>query len=189
MIEVTEQMLKDIAGAPTKPNVVAGVVKYLPEIQEKFEINTKLRLAHFLAQIAWESDHFRAVEEYASGRAYEGRKDLGNIRKGDGVRFKGRGVIQCTGRANYSMYGKLLNLDLINNPQWAATPHVSMLIAGQYWKNHNLNRLADADNATQITKRINGGYNGLSGRIAMLKRAKAVLKNAKVVNPQKPPVV
>ena len=178
MFNVTAEMLRKIAGAPTNKGVVDGVVKYLPEVIQKYEINTPLRLAHFLSQIAWESDHFRTLQEYASGQAYEGRRDLGNVNRGDGVRYKGRGVIQCTGKANYDKYGKLLNLDLVDHPEWVATPHVSMLIAGEYWKRTNLNHWADEDDVRQVTHIINGGFNGLDGRKAMLVRAKQVLRGA-----------
>jgi len=172
---ITPEVLRKIAGASTSQKVVEGIVKYLPEIFERYEINTPLRVAHFLAQAAWESDHFRTLTEYASGREYEGRRDLGNRHRGDGVRYKGRGAFQLTGKANYTEYGHALSLDLVNNPEWAATPHVSMLVAGEYWKRKNLNHWADQDNGRQITRIINGGYNGLEGRLAMVERAKKAI--------------
>ena len=133
------------------------------------------RLAHFLAQLLHESDGLRAMEEYASGRAYEGRADLGNVRKGDGVRYKGRGPIQLTGRANYREYGRALGFDFERHPQIVALPSIGLLVALEYWHRRRLNRLADADDLKGITLRINGGYNGLADRQANLRRMKALL--------------
>lgn len=115
------------------------------------------------------------MEEIADGSAYEGRKSLGNTQPGDGKRFKGRGPIQLTGRANYQKYGELLKLDLIGNPKQAATPAVGFRIAALFWKLHGLNQLADAGDFVTITKRINGGLNGLAERQKYHTRAKLVL--------------
>src|SRR5512139_346805 len=101
MIQLTYDMMKNIAGAPVNKDVVEGMIKYLPAAMEKYGINTKLRIAHFLGQLCHESDHFRTLQEYASGARYEGRRDLGNVFRGDGRKYKGRGGIQLTGRANY----------------------------------------------------------------------------------------
>ena len=151
---------------------------YLPFIQQamqEFDITSYLREAAFLAQLAHESGELRYMEEIASGSAYEGRKDLGNTQPGDGKRYKGRGPIQLTGRANYKKYGDLLGLDLVNNPTIASTPEVGFRIAGQFWKLNGLNALADQQDIRQITRRINGGYNGLDDRIKYYNRAKQVL--------------
>ena len=94
---------------------------------------------------------------------------------GDGKRYKGRGPIQLTGRANYSKYGGLLGLDLVNDPTIAATKEVGFRIAGQFWKLNGLNELADVQQFKLITKRINGGYNGLDDRIKYYERAKKVM--------------
>lgn len=161
------------------PNLPAAKrADYLPFIQEamaEFDITTYLREAAFLAQLAHESAELRYMEEIASGAAYEGRAKLGNTQPGDGKRYKGRGPIQLTGRANYTKYGQLLGLDLVNNPTVAATKEVGFRIAGQFWKLNGLNELADAQNFKLITKRINGGYNGLDDRIKYYERAKKVL--------------
>ena len=133
-----------------------------------YEINTLLRIEHFIAQAAEESAYFRTLTEYASGRAYEFRHDLGNVNAGDGVRYKGRGLLQITGRANYERYGKLLNVDLVNHPELAATADIAVQTAMMYWKDHNLNKYADADDLNTITRRINGGLNGYSARLALL---------------------
>jgi len=141
----------------------------------EFEINTPLREAAFLAQLAHESGELRYMEEIASGSAYEGRHDLGNTEPGDGKRYKGRGPIQLTGRANYKKYGALLDLDLVNNPTIAATPEVGFRIAGAFWNEHDLNELADLGAFKAITKKINGGYNHLKERTEYYERAKKVL--------------
>lgn len=178
--EVTPQMLRQIAGAPVNKKVAEGLAAALNTHMEKNGINTKLRVAHFLAQLGHESDHFRTTREYASGAAYEGRRDLGNIRAGDGKRFRGRGPIQITGRYNYEKYGKKLGIDLVSKPELAETPDVGVRIAILYWNDHGLSELADKDDVKRITKKINGGYNGLNSRIAMLENAKRVLKPMKV---------
>lgn len=152
-----------------------------------YSIDTPLRAPHFLAQASHESAHFRTLHEYASGSAYEGRKDLGNIYAGDGVRYKGRGIFQLTGRANYRAYGALLGLDLENNPELAADPEISVRVACEYWKQKGLNGWADRDDLNEITRRINGGYNGLADRKAALARAKASLGSAVFAAPVSPP--
>jgi predicted chitinase len=151
---------------------------YLPFIQQamqEFDITSYLRETAFLAQLAHESAELRYMEEIASGAAYEGRASLGNTQPGDGKRFKGRGPIQLTGRANYTRYGQLLGLDLVNNPTIAATKEVGFRIAGQFWKLNGLNELADQQKFETITRRINGGINGLADRIKYYERAKKVL--------------
>jgi putative chitinase len=141
----------------------------------EFEINTRLRQAHFLAQIAHESDRFRALEEYASGEEYEGRDDLGNTQWGDGVRFKGRGLIQITGRANYRNCGEGLGVDLIDNPERLADPDLACRSAGWFWQTNKLNPDADRDDVETITRVINGGLNGFDDRVYLLAVAKSVL--------------
>ncbi|EFF82090.1 glycoside hydrolase family 19 protein [Acinetobacter haemolyticus] len=136
-------------------------------------LENEQRLAHFIAQLAHESGNFRYMEEIASGAAYEGRKDLGNMEKGDGARYKGRGPIQLTGRANYRKYGRALGIDFESNPQIVALPSIGMLVACKYWADNGLNELADKDDINLITLRINGGYNGLADRKAKL----GVMKN------------
>jgi len=180
--EITADLLKKIAGASGNKRVVDGLVQYLPDVMDEYEINTRLRIAHFLGQLAHESDHFRTMREYASGAAYEGRRDLGNVRAGDGRRFRGRGPIQITGRYNYEKYGKKLGVDLINKPELAETPEIVVKISVQYWTDNNLNALADKDDVKRITKRINGGYNGLNSRIAMLENAKRAIKAVSVAS-------
>lgn len=152
--------------------------KLLPHLNttmQRYAITTPLRQAHFLAQVGHESDGFNTNEEYASGADYEGRGDLGNTRAGDGVRFKGRGLIQVTGRANYADCGRALAVDLINNPQRLGDFDLACLSAGWYWDTRKLNNHADRDDVLTITKIINGGTNGLADRESYLARAKRVL--------------
>ncbi|MDC0710065.1 LysM peptidoglycan-binding domain-containing protein [Stigmatella sp. ncwal1] len=156
----------------------AKAEQYLPHLNRAMaeaNINTPKRQAAFLAQLAHESGEFRYMEEIASGAAYEGRKDLGNTQPGDGVRFKGRGPIQLTGRSNYRAAGKALGIDLENNPKRAADPDVGFRTAAWFWNSRNLNTYADAGNFREVTRRINGGYNGLASREAYYQRALNVL--------------
>lgn len=143
---------------------------------KEFEIDkTPVRESMFLAQIAHESGGFHYVRELASGDAYEGRADLGNDEPGDGVRYKGRGLIQITGKANYRACGAALDLDLISNPELLEQPDAAARSAGWFWASRHLNELADKGDFIAITKRINGGLNGLPDRQAYLTRAEAVL--------------
>ena len=156
----------------------AKAEQYLPHLNKAMAeagINTPKRQAAFLAQLAHESGEFRYMEEIASGAAYEGRRDLGNTQPGDGVRFKGRGPIQITGRANYRAAGKALGIDLENNPKRASDPDVGFRTAAWYWNSRNLNQYADSGNFKELTRRINGGYNGLADRQKYYQRALDVL--------------
>jgi putative chitinase len=171
---LTKELIKQIAPR-SDDKIVEDLVFYFNKHFAKYEINTKLRQAHFLAQAAHESDGFRTLEEYASGLAYEGRKDLGNNVRGDGKRFKGRGIFQLTGRANYTTFGLRLGYDLVNNPELAKTPEVSVLTALEYWKDRKLNTFADNDDVNTITRRINGGLNGFEDRKKYLAVAKRVI--------------
>jgi putative chitinase len=149
-----------------------------PAMREKLAaagIDTELRIAHFLAQTCEESDGYCTTEEYASGEEYQGRVDLGNTHPGDGVRFKGRGLIMITGRYNYTEYGKLLGLPLLMQPQLAGRPVNAVRIAIAFWTQHGLNALADQDDIEAITERINGGLIGLATRQIYLVRAMRLL--------------
>lgn len=158
-----------------RPDIIQTVLSSLTLWKNKYDINTDLRMAHFLAQLTQETDGLHTLEEYASGRAYEMRSDLGNIYKGDGARYKGRGGFMLTGRANYKTYGKKLGVDLENHPELAADPSVWPSVSAEYWKTKDLNKNADYDNILGITKRINGGYNGLEDRKRYLKVYKELL--------------
>jgi putative chitinase len=160
---------------------LARVALYLPHLligMTARAIDTPLRQAHFLAQVGHESGELRYHEELASGNAYEGRADLGNTEQGDGKRFKGRGLIQLTGRANYQAYGKAIGRDLTHDGHWAEVatePALAVDVACWFWERHHLNRWADLDDITTITRRVNGGLNGLASRQVLLKRAKEAL--------------
>lgn len=160
---------------PYAKSRAALYVDPLNDAMHEFEINTPLREAAFLAQLAHESGEFRYVQEIASGEAYEGRLDLGNTEPGDGVRFKGRGLIQITGRANYRDCGVALGLDLLSEPHLLEQPVAACRSAGWYWDSRGLNDLADKEMFRTITKRINGGYNGYSDRVKYYNRAKSIL--------------
>lgn len=169
------------------PNLSAArLAQFFPHLEKamkEFEINTLLRAAAFLAQLAHESAEFRFMEEIWGPTAAQKRYEpvtslsqaLGNTQTGDGKRFKGRGPIQLTGRANYRRYGNQLGIDLENNPLLAATPEIGFRTAGLFWKKNGLNELADKQFFKTITKRINGGLNGFEDRLKYYVRAKNVL--------------
>lgn len=171
---ITKEMLKKLA--PTANDVIiTHLAKHLDEQLGKYDIGNYLRVCHFLAQAAHESAGFRVLEEYASGAAYEGRKDLGNTRPGDGKRYKGRGIFQLTGRANYRVMGGKLGVDLEGKPELAADPMISIKTACEYWNSRKLSIYADLDDVRTITRLINGGYNGFDDRKVYLQRAKPII--------------
>lgn len=170
---LSEQLKKIYQEAPLE-----RIQKYLPYLNKtvhEFEINTPSRLAHFLAQIGHESGQLRYVEELASGEAYEGRLDLGNTTPGDGVRYKGRGLLQITGHHNYALASLSMDLPLLETPELLTTPENASRSAGWFWYNKNLNSYADLDDLVKITKIVNGGLNGFDDRYKLLLRAKAAL--------------
>lgn len=141
----------------------------------EFGINTPARQASFIAQVAHESGQLLYVRELASGAAYENRADLGNTWPGDGPKFRGRGLIQVTGRANYRACGAALGLDAEGNPALLEQPANACRSAAWFWKSHGLNELADAGDQRAVCKRVNGGYNGLAERLAFFDVAQRVL--------------
>lgn len=154
-----------------------GAGQYAQALEDaciQFGIVTALQKAHFLAQVAHESDGFRTATEYASGRAYEGRADLGNVQPGDGMRFKGRGLIQLTGRENYAAFSHAVGRGdyFLREPAAVAMLPWAAIAAGWFWKRKGLNSLADRDDVVAVTKRINGGTNGLEDRKLRLAQAK-----------------
>lgn len=148
---------------------------YLNRFAVEFGIDTPLRWAHYLAQIAHESCELRYTKELASGKAYEWRADLGNTHKGDGVRYKGRGLIQITGRANYAAYKRYCGFDVVSKPELLEQLLGAVRSSMWYWMKHGLNELADDDNINTITRKINGGTNGLPSRKRYLLLAKRAL--------------
>ena len=150
------------------------IIPALVDTCKYYEINTSRRENAFLAQIAHESGEFRYLHEIASGVTYEGRKDLGNTEPGDGVRFKGRGFIQITGRANYQLISNDLGIDFVSSPELLELPEYAVESAGWFWDKKKLNRLADIGDFVLITKRINGGTNGLLNREEYWNKAKII---------------
>lgn len=167
------------------PFAGAAAQRYVQPINEamiEFDIATPLRQAAFLAQIAHESGNLNYVREIASGKAYDTgslAQRLGNtpVADGDGQRYKGRGLIQITGRANYLACSQALYGDsrLLDTPELLEQPVGACRSAGWYWSAHDLNALADAGSFRAITRAINGGFNGLAERLAFYERAKGIL--------------
>lgn len=150
----------------------------LNRAMEEFNIDTPARQAAFLAQIAHESGSLRYVRELASGEGYEGRAALGNTQPGDGVRYKGRGLIQITGRANYSQCSEALFGDpdhLLDHPEILEQTEHACRSAAWFWKSRGLNERADRAEFDRITRVINGGINGMEDRLAHWDRALKVL--------------
>lgn len=187
MVPVDSQTMREVAptfsGAPadSQAKIIAEVGAVLAATLQSFDIASRLRIAHFLGQTCEESAGYRTTEEFASGKEYEGRKDLGNTQKGDGPRYKGRGLLQLTGRANYGAYGEALGVDLVNNPTEAAQPALSLKIACEYWKLHDINADCDRDDVQAVTRKVNGGLNGLSERITFTQKAKAAIARLQAV--------
>lgn len=185
MHEITPELLKKIV--PTLP--LAKRKQYAPLIQQaciEFDITNEPRVAAFISQVAHESAHFNTFVEYASGAAYDRRKDLGNTKPEaiaaaqrnnttPGRFYKGHGAIQTTGYSNHKETGDFLGVNAVENPAILATPEYAFRAAGYYWDKHNLNLLADRRRFKELTKRINGGYNGLEDRLRYYERALAAL--------------
>ena len=159
--------------------IVDGIVNNQQVIPQG-GIDTPLRLCHFMAQLAHESAHFGVTREFASGAAYEGRRDLGNDHAGDGRRYRGRGLIQTTGRANYREARDDIRNMIPGAPDFEADPEAleefpwALLAGVSYWRRRNINRHADQDDVEAVTRKINGGLNGLADRKRYLAKAKAI---------------
>lgn len=141
--------------------IPAKVLSQIPEVVCKFKIDTPLRMAHFLAQCAHESLNFKYTEEIASGKAYEGRKDLGNTEPGDGPRYKGRGYIQLTGRVNYTAFRKFIPEDCVANPEIVGSKY-PLLSAAWYWTRARpkLNSICDQGATPDVVKAVSIQVNG-----------------------------
>jgi putative chitinase len=135
-------------------------------------ITTARRASMAVAQFAHESDGFRTTTEYASGQAYEGREDLGNTQPGDGRRFKGRGFVQITGRANYALVSARLAHDFVRRPTDLALPRWAAKASAVWWRDNGCNQIADTGDFVALTRRINGGVNGLADRERLYRRAR-----------------
>lgn len=190
--QITPQQLAAIAGKATP--LMPGLAEWMNKTCPRYEIDTPLEYAHFLAQACHETDHFKTLREYASGANYEGRKDLGNTQAGDGVRFRGRGIFQTTGRANYTQLGITLGKrdQFIKQPELLETPEYAVWSACEFWKTRNLNDIANHGDDERLKKKyrgniievspveyisltINGGYNGMEERKKYYAIAKSIL--------------
>jgi predicted chitinase len=181
---LTQQELQSIM--PRLPAAKsADLFPPLAAAMAEFAIEAPARAAAFLAQLAHESGQLRFMEEIWGPTPAQLRYEpvttlataLGNTEAGDGRRFKGRGPIQITGRANYQRFGNLLGVDLVTSPERAALPELAFRIAGLFWSKKGLNELADqatADAFREITRRINGGFNGLADREQLYATARTV---------------
>lgn len=186
---ITLQLLQKID--PHVPASAAVLVEHLDDTLLYYQINTPQRIAAFLAQVLHESGHLRYMREIwgptPAQKRYEGRADLGNTVAGDGSRFRGRGLIQTTGRANYARLSREMGIDFVANPQLLEMPKYAAHSAGAFWKRNNLNHFADMPAAQDGTSRadyspfqlatirINGGLNGYKERKALYLQALSVL--------------
>lgn len=189
---ITAQHLAAIAGRATP--LMPGLADWLNATCPLYEIDTAREYRHFLAQACHETDRFKTLREYASGRAYEGRADLGNTQPGDGVRFKGRGIFQTTGRANYLQLGiRKGRRDLfINTPELLEQPEHAVWSACEFWRTRGLNDVANHADSDVLKKKyrgriidvspveyigiaIHGGYNGMDQRKKYYAIARRVL--------------
>jgi putative chitinase len=141
----------------------------------KYGIITPSRIAHFLTQLLVETNYFRIIQEPGSGAEYEGVVALGNIEKGDGRRYIGRGYFKLVGRKAYQEYKEFSGLDIVAYPHYVTTPRVSLDIAGWLWTRSALNEAADMDNINHITTTIVGVPAHLREREDILKRVRKAL--------------
>lgn len=177
MREITITNLVSLAPS-CATEIVNGIVKYQHFIEPV--ATSDLALCHFMAQLAHESAGFQTTREFASGKAYEGRKDLGNVQPGDGQRYRGRGLIQTTGRANYREARDDIRKIVPDAPDFEQQPQDlekfpwALLSAVSYWTRRKIGELADRDDIRAVTRAVNGGTNGLEDRKRYLKRAKGI---------------
>lgn len=172
---------------PNTPVAKSAPKPYVPVTNSPFEISIRraaigakllgAELAAFMGQCAHESAKFTTTKEFADGSQYEGRRDLGNIYPGDGVKYKGRGFIQITGRANYTQAAKDLGIDLVNHPELAEKPDIAIKVSIWYWKNKVRPRISNFNNTKAVTKTVNGGLNGLAAREKYTQHFKAANTN------------
>ena len=193
-----------------KGHIPDTVIEMISDTAAKFQINTPLRLAHFLAQCGHESGGFRATQEnlnysakglngifkkyfpteasavdYArkpqkiANKVYANRMGNGTEASGDGYKFRGRGYIQLTGKSNYTLFGKAIGEDICANPDLVSSKY-ALLSAAWFWSKNGLNTIADGGSedsvVTSVTKRVNGGTNGLADRITHFKEYYNLLK-------------
>jgi putative chitinase len=162
--------------------LVSECAKWIDKYASAYDVTTEKRKAAFFARAAHETANFQTLREYADGSAYEGRKDLGNVLPGDGKKFRGRGIFQTTGRANYKRVSQVIFKDerLLTKPELLETPQYAVLSAYIFWKDHDLNKYADAGDMTKIVRIINGGVNGLKETLEDYATALALLLKKQV---------
>ncbi len=174
---ISEQQLLQIL--PNAGRQAGVFVPVLNTAMVRFQIVGTKRVAAFIAQVGHESGQLRWVREIwgptAQQAGYEGRADLGNTVNGDGSKYRGRGLIQITGRANYAACGEALGLDLISKPELLELPQHAAMSAAWFWSTKGLNTPADKGDFVKITRRINGGLNGQADRQALYDKALKVL--------------
>ena len=180
-MSITQQQLLLIL--PNTGSVTSVFVPVLNAAMVHYQIIGPKRVAAFIAQIGHESGQFRYVRELGSDQ-YLSKYDTGSLAKrlgntseadGDGQKYRGRGLIQITGRANYKTCGEALALDLLKQPELLEKPQHACMSAAWFWATKGLNTLADAGQFDKITQRINGGQNGAADRQALYARALKVL--------------
>lgn len=175
-----EQLIK---ACDCSPHLGTIYLDAMNETLDRFDISDAVRQAAFLAQVAHESGRLVYTKELwgptKAQRRYEPpsdkAKDLGNVYPGDGYKFRGRGLIQITGRSNYFACGRALGLDLIEEPGLLSQPRWAAISAGWFWQSHGCNELADGGDFVRLTRRINGGTNGLDDRLVLWEGAKEAL--------------
>jgi len=192
-MQITSAHLNEIAGGQKtakRQDNIESIIKGLDAYGAQVGLNTPARLAQYIAQIAHESGRFIYDREVwgptAAQKRYEGRADLGNTQPGDGEKFRGHGPIQITGRANTAAFRDWCKAQGLQPPDFEKTPELINTDPWEglgpiwYWTTRNLNRYADDGNLEMITRRINGGTNGLTDRIELYVRAALVLLNYKL---------
>ena len=176
----TQQLLQILPNACQSTGVF---VSALNTAMNHYQIVGLKRVAAFIAQVGHESGQFRYVRELGNDQ-YLSKYDTGSLAKrlgntpeadGDGQKYRGRGLIQITGRANYADCGEALGLDLVNHPELLEKPQHACMSAAWFWSSRGLSTLADAGKFDTISRRINGGQNGAADRQALYARALKVL--------------
>ena len=168
-MKITREQLYKIIG---DYNRVDRYLHYINKYLDVFEINTPLRASHFIAQCCHETAGFKFMKEQGK-ISYFSKYDkgslakmLGNTKKGDGWKYRGRGFLMLTGRANYQSYqnSEYCKGDIMSNPELLEGQNGSVKSGMWWWFVHGLNELADKDDIVKITKKVNGGLNGIDDR-------------------------
>lgn len=198
-MEITVDILKSIApwSKQTNYKLLPGIALWMNYWFPKFDIDTKAEICHFTSQTAHESDSYNTMEEYASGKAYENRLDLGNNKPGDGVRYKGKGLLETTGKANYAQLDTIIpkyfqnGISFVNNPELLKDPQYAVWSACIFWDTRDLNMFANKPDTADIfskkynryltpveyiTLRVNGGFTHLKERQEFYDRAKHIIQ-------------